>query len=65
MCYDRVHAIWHESFINSCFRHFDWIFVMNPHELIRLLQHILPWIPSVNEGIRAEILQIIERLKGR
>jgi hypothetical protein len=38
---------------------------MNPQELIKLLQHILPWIPSVNEGIRAEILQIIERLKGR
>ena len=38
---------------------------MNPQEVIRLLQHILPWIPSVNEGIRAEIQQIINQLKGR
>lgn len=38
---------------------------MNPQEVIKLLQHILPWIPSVNEGIRAEIQQIIDRLKGK
>jgi hypothetical protein len=38
---------------------------MNPQDIIRLLQHILPWIPSVNEGIRAEIQQIIEQLRGK
>ena len=38
---------------------------MNPQEVIKLLQHILPWIPSTSEGIRAEIQQIIDRLKGK
>jgi hypothetical protein len=37
---------------------------MNPNDVIRLLQRILPWIPSSNEGIRAEIEQVISHLKG-
>ena len=38
---------------------------MNPNDVIRLLIRILPWIPSINEGIRAEIEQIIEQLKAQ
>jgi hypothetical protein len=38
---------------------------MNPNDVIRLLQKILPWIPSSSEGIRAEIEQVINQLKGR
>jgi hypothetical protein len=37
---------------------------MNPNDVIRLLQRILPWIPSINDGIRAEIEQVINQLKG-
>jgi hypothetical protein len=36
---------------------------MPPNDLVRLLKHILPWIPSVNESIRAEIQQIIDQLQ--
>ncbi len=36
---------------------------MPPNELVRLLKRILPWIPSVNEGIRAEIQQLINQLQ--
>lgn len=38
---------------------------MNQHDVVKLLQRILPWIPSSNEGIRAEIEQIINQLKGK
>jgi hypothetical protein len=38
---------------------------MNPQDVVRLLQKILPWIPSSNEGIREEIQQIIRQLKGK
>jgi hypothetical protein len=38
---------------------------MNPNDLIRLLTRILPWIPSINDGIRNEIQQIIEQLKAQ
>lgn len=38
---------------------------MNPNDLIKFLNRILPWIPSVNEGIREEIQQVIMRLKGK
>lgn len=38
---------------------------MNPNDVIQLLTKILPWIPSVNEGIREEIQQVINQLKTR
>jgi hypothetical protein len=38
---------------------------MNPQDVIRLLQHILPWIPSSNESIRGEIEEVIRQLKGK
>lgn len=38
---------------------------MNPQDVIRLLRHILPWIPSVNEGIRNEIEEVIRKLQGK
>lgn len=38
---------------------------MNPQDVVRLLQKILPWIPSSNEGIREEIHQVIQQLKGK
>jgi hypothetical protein len=38
---------------------------MNPQDVVKLLQRILPWIPSSNEGIRSEIEQIINQLKGK
>jgi hypothetical protein len=38
---------------------------MNPNDVVKILQRILPWIPSINEGIREEIQQIINQLKGR
>lgn len=37
---------------------------MDPENLLKLLRRILPWIPSSSEGIRGEIEQIIEQLKG-
>lgn len=37
---------------------------MNPQDVVKLLQRILPWIPSTAEGIRTEIQQIIDQLKG-
>jgi hypothetical protein len=36
---------------------------MQPSELVKLLKKILPWIPSVNEGIRVEIQQLIDQLQ--
>jgi hypothetical protein len=38
---------------------------MNPQDVVKLLQHILPWIPSSSEGIRGEIENIINQLKGK
>ena len=38
---------------------------MNPTDVVRLLNRILPWIPSTCEGIRGEIEQVIRQLKGR
>jgi hypothetical protein len=38
---------------------------MPPNDLVRLLKHILPWIPSVNESIRAEIQQLIDQLQAQ
>jgi hypothetical protein len=38
---------------------------MNPNDVVKLLQHILPWIPSSSEGIRGEIENIIRQLKGK
>lgn len=38
---------------------------MPPHELIKLLKHILPWIPQINESIRAEIQGIIDQLQAQ
>lgn len=36
---------------------------MPPADLVKLLKRILPWIPSVNEGIRVEIQQLIDQLQ--
>jgi hypothetical protein len=36
---------------------------MSPADLVKLLKRILPWIPSVNEGIRVEIQQLIDQLQ--
>ena len=38
---------------------------MNPHDVVKLLQHILPWIPSACGGIRGEIEEVIRQLKGK
>jgi|LauGreDrversion4_2_1035121.scaffolds.fasta_scaffold172750_4 hypothetical protein len=36
---------------------------MPPNDLVRLLKRILPWIPSINDGIRGEIQQLIDQLQ--
>lgn len=36
---------------------------MPPADLVKLLKRILPWIPNINEGIRAEIQQLIDQLQ--
>jgi len=38
---------------------------MNPHDVVKLLKRILPWIPSSSEGIRGEIEEVIRQLKGK
>jgi hypothetical protein len=38
---------------------------MNHQDVVKLLQHILPWIPSSCEGIRGEIHEVIRQLKGK
>lgn len=38
---------------------------MSPEQVVRLLKRILPWIPSVNQSIRAEIEEIIDQLQRR
>ncbi len=38
---------------------------MPPNELVKLLKHILPWIPTSNEGIRGEIQMIIDQLQAQ
>ena len=38
---------------------------MPPNDLVKLLKHILPWIPTINEGIRDEIQQLIDQLQAQ
>lgn len=38
---------------------------MPPNDLVKLLKRILPWIPTINEGIRAEIQQLIDQLQAQ
>ena len=38
---------------------------MPPNDLVKLLKRILPRIPTINEGIRAEIQQLIDQLQAQ